>query len=246
LNQARESLQRAELDLQDVLIGQGYALGDSLKIPAEVLRIAKIRSNYEQNLNNFATAEYNFQAVTLYAPFDGVIANLTNKEFNMPTGEAFCTVIDNRSPEIVFNILENELPFMNLNDKVIVSPFSLSNYAVEGRVSEINPMIDKNGMVRVKALINNYDNKFYEGMNVKVRVQRLLGKQLVIPKTALLLRTNKKVVFTLKNNRANWVYVETAQENSDSYIVTKGLHVGDSIIYEGNINLAHKTAVRTK
>ena len=244
-NQAKESLERAKLDLQDVLIGQGYSLGDLQNIPADIMKIAKIRSNYEQSQNNYDIAQYNFDAATLYAPFDGIVANLTAKEFNQPAGgEAFCTIIDNYSPEIVFNILENELPLLNVGDRVIVSPFSQASYEVEGKVSEINPMIDKNGMVRIKAVISNKDNKFYEGMNVKIRVQRLLGKQLVIPKSALVLRTNRKVVFTLKNNRANWVYVETEQENSDSYVITDGLNAGDSIIYEGNINLAHETRVR--
>ena len=83
-------------------------------------------------------------------------------------------------------------------------------------------------------------------MNVKVRVQRLLGKQLVVPKSALLLRSNRKIIFTLKNNRAMWNYVETAQENSESYVVTKGINVGDSVIYEGNINLAHESPVIIK
>jgi RND family efflux transporter MFP subunit len=248
LSQAQESLERAELDLQDVLIGQGYSFGDTLNIPADVMKIAKIRSNYEQSQTNYTVARYNLDAATLYAPFDGVVANLTAKEFNQPGGEAFCTVIDNRSPEVVFNILENELPLLNVSDKVIVSPFSQATYEVEGKVSEINPMIDKNGMVRIKAVVNNRENKFYEGMNVKIRVQRLLGKQLVIPKSALVLRTNKKVVFTLKNNQAHWVYVETAQENSDSYIVVDDgkLNAGDSIIYEGNINLAHESPVQLR
>jgi RND family efflux transporter MFP subunit len=246
LNQAKESMERARLDLQDVLIGQGYSITDTLHIPAEVMKIAKIRSNYEQSLNNQAIAAYNLDAATLYAPFAGVVANLTVKEFNQPGAEAFCTIIDNLSPEVVFNILENELAFTNLDDKVIVSPFSLPGFTVEGRITEINPLIDKNGMVRVKARIANKDGKFYEGMNVKVRVQRLIGKQLVIPKPALVLRTNKKVVFTLKNNRANWNYVKTEQENSESYVVTEGLNEGDSVIYEGNINLAHETNVRVK
>jgi RND family efflux transporter MFP subunit len=246
LSQSEESLERAKLDLQDVLIGQGYSLGDTLNIPADVMKIAKIRSNYLQSQTNYTVAQYNLDAATLYAPFDGVVANLIVKEFNQPGGEVFCTIIDNRFPEVVFNILENELPLLNINDKVIVSPFSQATYEVEGKVSEINPMIDKNGMVRIKAVVNNRDNKFYEGMNVKVRVQRLFSKQLVIPKSALVLRTNRKVVFTLKNNRANWVYVETAQENSDSYVVIDdgNLNVGDSIIYEGNINLAHESPVQ--
>jgi RND family efflux transporter MFP subunit len=243
LKQAEESLERSRLDLQDVLIGQGYAIADSADIPPEILKIAKIRSNYEQSQTGYTVAQYNLDAAVLYAPFSGVVANLVAKEFNQPGGEVFCTVIDNRSPETVFNILENELPLTRPNDRVIVSPFSHPDYTAEGRITEINPAIDKNGMVRVKALLYNKDNKFYDGMNVKVRVQRLLGKRLVIPKSALVLRTNKKVVFTLKDGRANWIYVETAQENSGSYVVADGLHVGDSIIYEGNLNLAHETKV---
>ncbi|NDV65516.1 efflux RND transporter periplasmic adaptor subunit [Bacteroides sp. 224] len=244
--QAKESLERARLDLQDVLIGQGYALSDTAKVSHEVMKIAKIRSNYEQSENNYKVAEYNLKAATLYAPFDGVVANLTAKEYNQPGGDAFCTLINNYTPEVVFNILENELPFTKIHDKVIVSPFSQPGHKVEGRISEINPLIDKNGMVKVKAVLTNKDNTFYEGMNVKIHVQRLLGEQLVIPKSALVLRTNRKVVFTLKNGQANWVYVATEQENSDSYVVTEGLQAGDSIIYEGNINLAHETKVQVQ
>ncbi len=211
------------------------------------MKIAKIRSNYEQSETNHAIAKYNLEAATLHAPFAGVVANLTAKEFNYPPGgEAFCTVIDHQAPEVVFNILETELGLIKTGDKVFVSPFSQSEAIVEGLIAEINPMIDKNGMVRIKASLSDKDHRLYEGMNVKVRVQRLLGSRLAIPKSALVLRTNKKVVFTLKNNRANWVYVETAQENSGSYVVTEGLQAGDSIIYEGNLNLAHETPVRTK
>lgn len=234
---------RARLELQDVLIGQGYSLKDSVSIPAEVLRIAKIRSGFIQEQSNLALARYNLEAATLYAPFDGVVANLTAKEHNLPGSDFFCTIIDNRHPEIVFNVLEFELPLTRLNDKVLVSPFSLSTYVAEGKITEINPSIDKNGMVRVKASVNNKDNAFVEGMNVKVRIQRLLGEQLVIPKSALVLRTNRKVVFTLKNGRAQWNYVQTAQENSDSYVVTEGLTAGDSVICAGNINLAHESPV---
>jgi multidrug efflux pump subunit AcrA (membrane-fusion protein) len=42
------------------------------------------------------------------------------------------------------------------------------------------------------------------------------------------------------------VYVQTAQENSDSYVITEGLNEGDQIIYEGNFNLAHDAPVVVK
>ncbi|MDR1594456.1 MAG: efflux RND transporter periplasmic adaptor subunit [Prevotellaceae bacterium] len=245
-SQAMEALERAKLDLLDALIGQGYSITDTAKISADVMKTIKIRSNYEQSHNNYVIAEYNLDAATLYAPFDGVVANLKVKEYNLPGSDAFCTIIDNRNPEVTFNVLESELPRIGLRYKVLVLPVSMSSYIVEGYISEINPIVDKNSMVNVKAIISNKDNKLYEGMNVKVRVQLLLGKQLVVPKSAVVLRNNKKVVFRLQNDRAAWVYVQTAQENSDSYVITEGLNEGDQIIYEGNFNLAHDAPIVVK
>jgi RND family efflux transporter MFP subunit len=245
-SQAIESLEQAKINYQGLLIEQGGSISDTSHISAEAMKAIRIKSNIEQARNNYIIAEYNLNAATLYAPFDGVVANLSVKEYNLPGSEAFCTIIDNRNPEVTFNILESELPLISLKYKVLVSPFSMSTYIVEGYISEINPVVDKNGMVKVKATISNKDNKLYEGMNVKIRVQLLLGKQLVVPKSAVVLRTNKKVAFRLRNDKAAWVYVQTGQENSDSYVITEGLNEGDEIIYEGNINLADDAPVRVK
>ena len=245
--QARNNIERIELEMKDVLIGQGYLLSDLENVPVETMELAKLRSNYNNSLNQFALAEYNLNNSILYAPFDGVVANLFSKVHNLPeSSQPFCTIIDNLHPETDFKVLESELPYLRVGDKIRVSPFSANDYSCEGQITEINPSIDRNGMAMVKAHINNPQNQLYDGMNVKIHMQRSLGKQLVIPKEALVLRTNRKVVFTLKNNRAEWVYVQTGLENSSSYVVTEGLNEGDSVIYEGNINLAHEAPVRVK
>ena len=245
--QARDNLERSKLDLQDVLIGQGFSLSDSARIPQEIMQLAKVRSNYNNSVNQFELAEYNLKNSTLYAPFDGIVANLFSKPYNLPdASQPFCTIIDNRHPETDFRVLESELPYLRVGDKILVSPFSANDYSSEGQIVEINPAVDRNGMVMVKAYINNPQNRLFDGMNVKIRMQRSLGQQLVIPKEALVLRTNRKVVFTLQNQRAQWVYVQTSLENSDSYVVTEGLNPGDSVIYSGNINLAHETVIRVK
>ena len=243
--QAHDNMDKARLELQDVLIGQGYSLNDSINIPESVMKIAKLKSGYTQNINQYELSVYNYKNSILYAPFDGIIANLFTKEYNYPNGsEPFCTIVDNNSPEIVFMVLESEIPLIHTGDKVMVSPFAINDYTIEGRVVEINPIVDKNGMVRVKALAGSSRNQLYDGMNVKVRIQRTASKQLVIPKDALVLRTNKKVVFTMNKGRAKWIYVQTGMENSEGYVVTDGLVEGDSVIYEGNINLAHEAPVR--
>lgn len=91
-------------------------------------------------------------------------------------------------------------------------------------------------------------------MNVKVSVRRSLGEQLVIPKTAVVLRSGKQVVFTLKEGKAMWNYVNTGLENATECVVSDrsqkgiedGLLEGDTVIVTGNLNLAHEAEVDVK
>ena len=230
--QAKDALERAKLELQDVLIGQGYKLEDSTKVPPATMQLVKIKSGYDQ------------RNAVLTAPFDGVVANLFAKQFNTAsTSDVFCSIIDTRTLEAAFTVLESELPLIKTGDRVEVAPFALSDVMAEGRISEINPLVDKDGMVQVKAAVND-KGKLFEGMNVRVSIHRSLGKQLVVPKSAVVLRSGKQVVFTLTEDKAYWNYVHTGLENADSYTIVDGLKEGDIVITSGNINLAHEAPVK--
>ena len=184
LSQSEDALLKAELELKDVLIGQGYSSDDFSKVPAETMKIAKVKSGYEQSKSQYELAKREMEHATLIAPFDGVVANLFSKPYNPAnTSEAFCTIIDSKGMEADFTVLENELAFIRMGDKVVITPYAGGD-AFEGSVSEINPLVDANGMVKVKALVNA-GGKLFSGMNVRVSVRRSLGERLVIPKSAL-------------------------------------------------------------
>ena len=238
LDQAKDALIRAQMEFRAQMMSR---MGDSLS--SEVIQVVRVKSGLDRDSSNYNLAQHNLEAATLKAPFDGVVANLFSKPYNYPTSDPFCTIIDNRQPEVVFFVLDSELPLISLNDKVLVSTYTVGAHPVEGRITEINPVVNTKNQVRIKARFDN-NGQFFEGMNVRIKVQRDPEKQLVIPKTALLLRSNRKVVFTIKDHRAQWKYVETSYQNSDSFVVTDGLVAGDSIIYEGNINLADQSPVK--
>lgn len=241
--QAKATLEQAKLELQDVLIGQGYPLNQLSGIPDEILTLAKSKSGYDQALAQYELAVYEKENATILAPFDGIVANLFTKPYNKAsTSEIFCTVIDPNSLEAVFTVLESELPFLKQGDKVEIIPFAMPENKTEGYITEINPVVQKNGIVQVKASVRN-NGRLFEGMNIRVSVQRMLANQIVIPKEAVVLRSGKPVVFTLVNNKAYWNYVQTGLENSSTYTITEGLKEGDVIITSGNINLAHETPV---
>lgn len=245
LLQSKNSLAQTELEMQDVLIGQGYAPEHIQDVPTDIRKLAEIKSGYAQSKANYELSRYEWEHATLTAPFDGIIANLTGKPFNKPdTSQPFCRVIGTKGMEVSFMVLESELPLIKKGDRVEVTPYAASFPSCTGSISEINPLIDENGMVKVTASVNG-TNRLFDGMNVRVSVKRSIPGQLVIPKTAVVLRSGKQVVFTLKDGKAMWNYVQTGLENMTECTVTgDGMEEGAQVIVTGNINLAHESPVQ--
>ena len=193
-------------------------------------------------------AQYNYNALTLKAPFSGKIANLKYKiHESISSGEEFCTLINDNKFEVEFSILEKELQQVKINQTIKICPFS-TDKIYSGKISEINPIVEENGMVKIKALIAN-SGKLMEGMNVEVIIENKISNQLVVPKSAVVLRQNKEVLFRIINGKAFWTYVKTEFENSNSYTVKANtdrgaeINVGDTIIISNNLNLAHESEV---
>ena len=243
--QAEDNLQKAFLELQDVLIGQGFSIADSASVPRDVMNLAYIRSGYNSAKIQYELAKYNLDNATLRTPISGVVANLFSKAYNpIDASKAFCTIINENQPEVDFSILENELPLIKVGDKVKIQPYASPDIEATGSITSINPSVDKEGTVRVKAYIQP-NAKIFNGMNVRISVFRSLGKQWVVPKTAVVLRTGKQVVFAYKDGKAAWNYVDTGFENATHYSITsKTLQEGDAIIISGNEHLADGTNVK--
>lgn len=247
--QAKDNLEQSKLELQDVLIGRGYSLDLQDQVPNEEMELAKVKSGYNRTMIAYQLAEEELRKATLYAPFDGVIANLKSKAMNMaPTEEPFCLVLNDKQVEVIFSILESELPLVKRGCKISVTPFAegTATKRLNGIVTEINPYVENNGMVKVKAIVNN-NGTLLEGMNVNILLSSPLTHSLVVPKNAVVMRSGKPVVFTVVKGKAQWNYVQIVTENSDSYVVAprskeyEGLDAGDSIIVAGNLNLAHES-----
>ena len=105
--------------------------------------------------------------------------------------------------------------------KVMAIPYAFDGDTIAGNLTEINPMVDETGMVRAKAVIPNSTGKLTEGMNVKVILQEAIPNKLIIPKSAVTLRQERKVVFVCKNDTAYWNYVEVEEENSHSCTIRR-------------------------
>lgn len=239
----RNAVASARLEMQDVLIGQGYDPEHPERVPEEVMNLARLRSGLGQAELALAASKRSLEEATLTAPIGGIVANLNIDEHNLSGSEPICRIIDDRGMEVEFSVIESELALLSIGDAVSVSPFSDPSKSTTGRITEINPMVDENGMVKVWASVDG-GKDLLDGMNARVRVKREAEKALVVPKSAVVLRSGRHVVFTLKDGKAIWNYVAIGLENLDQYTITEGLSPGDSVIVTGNVNLAHEAPVK--
>lgn len=252
LANAQIVLKRTKLEMQNVLIGQGYNTMDTLAIPPHIYEMASVRSGYAEALQAMKTTQFNLESTRLVAPFGGILANITQKQYDrVNAGTTFCTLIDDSEFEAEFRMVESEAGDIGMGYEVRLIPFS-NQTVYTGHISEINPVIDENGLILVKAAVKNTGG-LMDGMNVKVLIQKEIPDQLVVPKAAVLLRDNQEVLFRCTHDTmAFWIYIQTTGENTTSYSVIahpdKGakLEPGDTIIVTGNLNLAHESKVSVK
>lgn len=249
---AKISLKKSELDFQDKLIGRGYETFNKDSIPKEEYEMLAIRSGYKNALHELQNAEFKLKSTKLIAPFDGKIATIKIKQYeHINAGTDVMTLINDAIFEVEFYLIESEVSEITINGQIQITPFAL-NKTYQGKVTTINPQVEKDGTILVKAKVKN-DGKLMEGMNVKVFIQKDISNQFVVPKSSVILRQNQDVLFKVKSGKTYWTYVQTTNENSKQYTVipdpnksSATLKVGDTIVVAGNLNLAHDTEVVIK
>lgn len=246
------SLRKAELDLYDFLVGQGYTAGDTVSVPADLLATAKMKSGYSVAANTLKRSSCEVAGTVLKAPFSGRVADISQKPFDQTSSGAFCTIVDDSVMEVDFSVMESEYSFLAVGLPVRVRSFADETKEYSGKIVSVNPLVDAQGQICVTARLRN-DGSLIDGMNVRVIVERIVPNQLVVPRSAVVIRDNLDVLFTCtEDGKAHWTYVTVLYSNGESFVVEANrdrnarLDAGDQVIVTGNLNLADNSDVLVK
>ncbi len=252
LTQSRRALEKANIDLVDKLIGQGYdADVDTTSVAKMVMDNARHTSGHNTAMDDLEAAQRALDQCFIRAPFSGRVANLDAKIHNT-SGDSLCTLINDQHFDVEFNILEAELSEIEKGQRIEVAPFVDDKRVFGGVISEINPLIDDNGQIKVRATVENNDGYLLEGMNVKLVLNREIPNQFVVPKDAVVLRDGFNVIFLYIDGEAVWTYVDVEMSNIDSHLITgnkeksTNLTEQDIVITSGNSSIADGTKVKIK
>ena len=247
LEKAEKELERAKVELVDKLIGLGYD-ATMQGIPDDVMKRAEVTSGYFSAQYQLQSAKKALNECNLYAPFCGRIANLEARPYQ--NNSTICTLIDDSQFEVEFRILEAELSSVKKGQKIKVSPFVSDSLSFEGVITEINPLVDDKGLIKLMARLNNKDNALIDGMNVRIIIEEQVQNMFVVPKDAVVERDGYHVIFIYKDGQAVWTYVDVVHSNISSFAITgcqrkeTSIHEGDIVITSGNLNLADGTKVK--
>lgn len=246
--ESKLQFQKSKLERESMLAEYSVRYPDSNLIPAQIKNNIDIESGYLQSVLDLERKTNLLSECELYSPFTGLIANLKYKKYDkINAGEVFCTLIDNSQFSVEFQILEYELNDISQGDRIKLMPVAM-NDTVWAHISEINPIVEKNGLVNIKAdiITNKLTEKLFPGMNVDVIIPIQRKDILQVPHSAIVIHSGKEIVFTCKNGQAKWNYVKTAGDNSGYTGISEGINAGDTVIIENNINLINDAPVKIK
>lgn len=252
LNKAKIDFKEKTLEFKDLQVRRGFDGSSLTNSNKQEYDMMAIKSGFKNAEHQLESARFELQSTNLVAPFSGKVANINNKKHEqIKAREPFLTLINDAVFEVEFYVIEAELKDIKKNEEVTVSPFA-SNKTYRGRITTINPQVEKDGTILIKAQVKN-DGSLLEGMNVKVFIQKDIADQFVVPKSAVVLRDNHEVLFKIVKGKAYWTYIQTIYENSKSYAViphpdksSASLEIGDTIIVSDNLNLAHDSEITIK
>ena len=250
LKQAEYQVESAEVEYKDKLLSHTAGGANEALTTEQARNYFELSSGLKNARLNLEKARMEVDHTVLTAPLDGRIADLSLKVNNMPSGaDPFCRILDDRSFEVLFPVLESEIPRLKVGQKISMRTFVNDTLFYEGNIIEINPVVDEHGLVMVKGKVPNRDKRLIQGMNVKVFIKDQVPDCLIVPKESVVLRNNRQVVFTYKEGKAMWNYIQTVLENSTSYSIIRDaqeIFAGDTVITVGNLNLAHEAEVNFK
>ena len=197
----------------------------------------------------FTRAKMDLEATELRAPFAGWVGNLAlTVGTRVQAGTTVCTVVDLSSLLVDVEVIETEAPRVQVGQKAELTVAALPGKSFAGRVTSRNPMIDpKTKTLKVTIELTNLptSNSLMPGMYATVRIEtENLPDRLLVPKSALLVRDQRPLVFVAEQGLAKWHYVDVEDENERFIAIRSGIEPGDTVIVEGHYTLAHDARIR--
>lgn len=188
------------------------------------------------------------KTLTVYAPVDGFVLtrNAYPNQRIMPETELY-TIVDLSTIWVIADIYEYEASEVKIGQQATVTLSYLPGRPFKGQVSYIYPQLDSaTRTVKVRIEVPNPDYELKADMFANVELKIDYGKQLVIPKDAVLdSGTEQQVFIALGNGYFEPRKINLGAKVDNNFIVQKGLKSGEQIVTSANFLIDSESQLKS-
>lgn len=197
-------------------------------------------------------SELNLRRTDIRSPFEGQVSEIrVSKGEKVGMGQELLKVVNLNTVYLKGFALESEIRHLKPGVKTRIKFEAYPDRYFEGELSSVTPEVNaENKTITVYVKVDNREHLIMPGMHAEIDIEyKVFENVLKIPHQAYTIRSDKPVVFAIKDLNGNkgvadWRYVELADRNDEEIVVTSGLEEGELIVIEGQMTLAHQSNVR--
>ena len=250
--QAQRSLRIAQLEYDrtyiefcDKIIGQGYNPDNMTDVPNSIKNLCEVSCGLAKARENLRISHENIERCNIKSPLSGLVSGLSARTGEwMTMNERLCRIISPSAYFVEFYLLETEIPHIHIGTPVSIRPVGI-DMNITGSINSIDSSVGENGMIKVSASSNISGISLADGTDVMVAAKPFAEKIIALPKSAVVYRSGKPIVFTVsKDSLSKWNNVTTGAENGDSIAITSGIEENDIVIINNNDNLTNNAPVK--
>jgi len=252
-----ESHSRAELERAENLVKSGGITDKDLKAAQLACRdataqVAVAQAQVEQMRAAVAVAQKRIRDTVIYAPVAGEIQRkVLNKGSYVEAPTHIFTIVDNRRLELESPVASADLASIRPGQRVTFQVNSYPGAKFEGRVIDVNPAVEEQTRsAKVRIQVENAGEKLKTGMFAEGEILTgITAGAIVVPASAVYRddRSAKSAyVFTLTDGKATRCTVRIGHERDSRLEIIDGLHPGEQLITEQNIEIAEGVRVEPR
>ncbi len=242
----RLDLERAKLELGKARAEYDFELRNRAgEITDDIREMIKIATGMKEAELKVAQAEEQYKNAVIRAPYDCAVAELVTRSGGIVyAGDKLCRLVDTSRLKVTLSVGEADAGRITEGAAAWIAVPAMGGRERTGVVHSVSPVVspETRGCGVEIELGDATDLK--PGMYAKVRVlvDEVPGA-VTVPEAAVLIRSDRPLVFVVRDGIAKWQYVQLGAKGGGAVQVTEGVAPGDVVIVEGHFALAHDAPV---
>lgn len=208
-------------------------------------------ANVEAARSSYKTIAANLAYLEIRAPFDGVITvrNINLGAYVGPGGsgsQPLLVLEDHKHLRLVISVPESATGGLSNKDEVTFTVKSLPNEKFKAQVKRLSGAIDQRlRSERLEMDISNTNNRLLPNMYADVNVPLpARDSSILVPKSAVVISTEKVFVIKVENNHAHWVNVHKGIDTKDEMEIYGDVKAGDQLVKKGTDEIRDGSPVK--